>query len=201
MPIYTTLDFLRHGEPVGGKRYRGKTDDPLSEKGWAQMCAATAGTRPWMSIVSSPLTRCRVFAEWLSGVAAIPMSIDERLSEVGFGVWEGRTAEEINSEVPDAVFDFKCDPLGRRPEGAEPLADFSVRVSAAYEQIVSRHKGEHVLVVAHAGVIRMAISHVLGLAPDRAYHINVGSSGMARIRVEHKGAKRLDTLMWLSKGA
>ncbi len=83
MPIYTTLDFLRHGEPMGGKRYRGKTDDPLSQKGWAQMCTATAGERPWMAIVSSPLSRCRTFAEWLAGVTGLPLSVDERLAEVG----------------------------------------------------------------------------------------------------------------------
>jgi alpha-ribazole phosphatase len=200
MPIYTTLDFLRHGEPVGGKRYRGQTDDPLSQKGWAQMCTATAGERPWMAIVSSPLTRCRAFAEWLAGVAGLPVSVDERLAEVGFGVWEGRTAEEINKGAPDSVFDFKCDPVSRRPEGAEPLEAFSARVAAAYEHILNRHQGEHVLVVAHAGVIRMAISHVLGLPPERAYRINVGSAGLARFRVEHRGNKRFDSLMWLSKG-
>lgn len=200
MPIYTTLDFLRHGEPVGGKRYRGKTDDPLSQKGWAQMCTATAGERPWMAIVSSPLARCCLFAEWLAGVTGLPLSVDDRLAEVGFGVWEGRTAEEINKDAPDSVFDFKCDPLGRRPEGAEALEVFSARVVAAYEEIVRRHKGEHVLVVAHAGVIRMAVSHVLGLPPERAYRINVGSAGLARVRIEQRGRKRLDSLMWLSKG-
>lgn len=200
MPIYTTLDFLRHGEPVGGKRYRGQTDDPLSQKGWAQMCTATAGDRPWMAIVSSPLMRCRLFAEWLAGVTGLPMSVDDRLAEVGFGIWEGRTAEEINSGAPDSVFDFKFDPVGCRPEGAEPLEAFSARVVAAYEAIVKRHKGEHVLVVAHAGVIRMALSHVLGSPPERAYRINVGSAGVARIRIEHRGGRRFDSLMWLSKG-
>lgn len=200
MPVYTTLDFLRHGEPVGGKRYRGQTDDPLSQKGWAQMSMATAGERSWMAIVSSPLVRCRAFAEWLSGAADIPMEVDERLAEVGFGAWEGRTAEELNKATPDCVFDFKLDPVGRRPEGAEPLDVFAARVAAAYEGIVSKHKGEHVLVVAHAGVIRMVVSHVLGMPPGRAYHLNVGSAAMARIRVEHKGARRLDTLMWLNKG-
>jgi len=95
MPVTTTLDFLRHGEPVGGKRYCGQTDDPLSEKGWPQMCTVTAGARPWMAIVSSPLSRCRAFAEWLAGAAGLPLSIDERLAEVGFGVWEGRTAAEL----------------------------------------------------------------------------------------------------------
>lgn len=200
MPIYTTLDFLRHGEPIGGKRYRGQTDDPLSQRGWAQMCTATAGERPWMAIVSSPLTRCRLFAEWLAGVTGLPLSVDDRLAEVGFGIWEGRTAEEINKDAPDSVFDFKCDPLGHRPEGAEALEVFSARVVAAYEDIVRRHKGEHVLVVAHAGVIRMAVSHVLGLPPERAYRINVGSAGLARVRIEHRGRKRFDSLMWLSKG-
>mgnify|MGYP001765051698 CR=1 FL=1 len=200
MPMHTTLDFLRHGEPVGGKRYRGQTDDPLSQKGWAQMCAATAGEHPWLAIVTSPLSRCRAFAEWLSGTSGIPLNVDERLAEVGFGAWEGHTAAEINQATPDGVFEFKRDPVGRRPEGAEPLETFSARVIAAYEDIVARHRGEHVLIVAHAGVIRMAVSHALGLAPERVYRLNVGSAGMARIRIEHQGERRLDTLMWLSKG-
>lgn len=200
MPVTTTLDFLRHGEPVGGKRYRGRTDDPLSEKGWAQMCAATAGERPWAAIVSSPLSRCAAFAEWLAGTTGLPMRIDERLAEVGFGAWEGRTAAELEQSEPNCVFEFKLDPLGRRPEGAEPLENFARRVAAAYEGILDEHRGEHVLVVSHAGVIRMVVSHVLGLPPERAYRINVGSAGLARVRVEHRGAKRFDTLQWLSKG-
>jgi alpha-ribazole phosphatase len=31
--VSTTLDLMRHGEPVGGRRYSGQIDDPLSEKG------------------------------------------------------------------------------------------------------------------------------------------------------------------------
>ena len=33
----TVIDLIRHGEPVGGRRYRGHIDDPLSERGWQQM--------------------------------------------------------------------------------------------------------------------------------------------------------------------
>ena len=40
----TTIDLIRHGEPVGGRRYRGgRMDDPLSEKGWAQMSGRGGG--------------------------------------------------------------------------------------------------------------------------------------------------------------
>jgi alpha-ribazole phosphatase/probable phosphoglycerate mutase len=198
--MVTLLDFLRHGEPVGGRRYRGQTDDPLSEKGWSQMRAATAGERPWNTIVSSPLSRCRAFAEELARDAGLPLAFDERLKEVGFGTWEGRTAEELKRESPDCVLDFKLDPIAHRPAGAEPLAAFQARVAAAYEDLLIRHAGGHVLVVAHAGVMRMAICHTLGLAAERAYRINVNSAGMARFRVEGEGARRLDTLLWLTRG-
>jgi hypothetical protein len=39
-----TLDLLRHGEPEGGRLYRGNLlDNPLSEKGWQQMQASVNG--------------------------------------------------------------------------------------------------------------------------------------------------------------
>ena len=196
----TTLDFLRHGEPVGGKKYRGQTDDPLSEKGWAQMRAATAGEKPWSAIISSPLSRCSAFAEWLSEDIALPLHYDARLAEVGFGEWEGRTAEQLKRRDPDAILNFKLDPVANRPQGAEALADFHGRVIAVYEEIHQRHAGQHVLVVAHAGVIRMAICHALGLPCTQAYHINVGSAGIARIRVDVEARARFDSLIWLSKG-
>lgn len=197
----TTLDFLRHGEPVGGKRYRGQTDDPLSEKGWAQMSRATAGERPWTALASSPLSRCRAFAQGLAEETGLPLTVDARLAEVGFGVWEGRTAAELEGEAPGCVRAFKLDPVARRPHGAERLADFHARVVAAYEDLLARHAGGHVLVVAHAGVMRMAISHVLGLPPERAYRLQIGSAAMARIRSEVDAEGRFDSLLWLTPGA
>jgi len=62
----TQIDLLRHGEPVGGRRYRGQTDDPLSEKGWQQMRAAVLDVQGWDVIYSSPLRRCAEFAQELS---------------------------------------------------------------------------------------------------------------------------------------
>lgn len=197
---YTLIDMLRHGEPVGGRHYRGQIDDPLSEKGWRQMRAATSGERPWTAIVSSPLARCRAFAEELAVETGLPLSFDERLKEVGFGEWEGKTPDEIKAISPNAVFAFKCDPVGNRPNGAEELADFYARVTAAFESVLAQHAGGHVLIVAHAGVIRMAMCRVLGMAPERAYHIQVGSAGLARFRVEQKGDAHHDTLLFLTPG-
>jgi len=198
--IVTHIDLLRHGEPVGGRRYRGQIDDPLSEKGWAQMRAATRERAPWTAIVSSPLTRCSAFAEELAGQAGLPLSMDDRLKEVAFGVWEGKTAEEIRADDPDTLFRFKRDPVGCRPEGAEPLPAFYERVEAGYESVLKAHSGGHVLLVVHAGVIRMVLAAVLGLAPENAYRIQIGSAAIASLRIEQRGEHRHASLLKITAG-
>ena len=71
----TVIDLLRHGEPVGGRRYRGQQDDPLSDTGWAQMRTSCA-EQSWDAVVSSPLQRCARFAEELVAGAETPLVVD-----------------------------------------------------------------------------------------------------------------------------
>lgn len=179
----TTLDLLRHGEPVGGRRYRGQTDDPLSERGFAQMRAATAADVPWTRIVASPLARCRAFAEELAARRGLPLAFDARLKEVGFGVWEGLTAADIEARTPGAIARFKADPVGARPPGAEALHDFLARVAAALDETVAASPDEHLLVVCHAGVIRMALAHFLAIPLVNAYRIEVANAALTRLRI------------------
>lgn len=179
----TTLDLIRHGEPMGGRRYRGQIDDPLSEKGWAQMEAAVGDSAPWEHVVTSPLLRCRAFAEALAARHGIPLAIDSRLQEGGFGEWEGRTAAEIEAATPGAVARFKADPLNARPPGAEPLDIFHARVAAAVEEIAERHAGQRVLLVGHAGVIRMTLVWALGIPLAHAYRIEVANASLTRLRL------------------
>ncbi len=184
----TTIDLMRHGEPVGGRRYRGQIDDPLSEKGWRQMRAAVGEHRPWQHIVSSPLSRCHAFASELAQRHGLPLSTDPRFMEAGFGEWEGRSADELKASDPDIIARFRRDPIGQRPAGAEPLEQFLARVSAAWNDLLTAHRGKHVLLVCHAGVIRMALAHVLGMPLARTYFIDVPSAGITRITVEGEGA-------------
>jgi alpha-ribazole phosphatase len=184
----TQIDFIRHGEPVGGRAFRGHhIDDPLSDKGWAQMWAAVGEQCPWTQVVSSPLSRCRAFAEALAERHGIAVAVEERLKEVGFGSWEGRSPAQVQRENPDEYVAFYTDPLHSRPPGAEPLLDFFARVRRAFEDITSSYAGGHVLVVAHAGVIRGAIAHVLQAAPQAAYRVKVQNAGLTRFRCGAQG--------------
>lgn len=180
----TTLDLMRHGEPVGGRKYRGQVDDPLSEKGWAQMHAAVGDARPWTRLVSSPLLRCREFAETLADRLGLPLSFDDRLKEVGFGVWEGKSGAEIEQGAPGILDRFKADPVNARPEGAEPLADFHSRVAAGLDDLLARNADQQVLLVGHAGVIRMALAWALHIPLEQAYRVEVATASFTRLRFD-----------------
>jgi len=166
----TYIDIIRHGEPVGGRRYRGySVDDPLTEKGWTQMRAAVPETPQWQHIVSSPLKRCLEFSQELANDLQISFSINDNMKEIGFGDWEGKTPEDILAEDSEALNHFYKDPVNHRPKGAEPLNSFSQRVWAAYQSILEQHHGKHVLVVAHAGVARAITANILKMSLDDVY--------------------------------
>ncbi len=181
----TIIDFIRHGEPEGGNRFRGNSiDDALSEKGWAQMRSAVENGCPWTHIVSSPLVRCYAFARELSQQHHVPLSVDDRLKEIGFGEWEGFTRAQIQARDLSGYQAFYADPVRDRPSGAEPLDVFFTRVSGALKTIVADFSGQHVVAVAHAGVIRAVMAHVLDIPARAAYRIQVVNAGLSRIRHE-----------------
>lgn len=195
-PASTLFDLLRHGEPVGGKKYRGQIDDPLSEKGWREMREAVGNHRSWDVILSSPLCRCADFARELSACHGIPLEIETRFMELGFGAWEGCTAAELQARDPLALMRFWQDPVNHGPPGGETLAAFRERVKSAFDEALARHEGRHVLIVCHAGVIRCLVSHALDMPLDRMFRIDVPSASFTRLRVDINGAGRLPRLVF-----
>lgn len=182
MAYETQIDIMRHGEPEGGSRYRGDgIDDPLSERGWLQMWAAVDGVAAWSRIITSPLQRCYAFAEALATKHGLPLVVDRRIREVGFGSWEGRMRQAVMVEESENYKRFYANPLEARPNGAEPLQAFYSRVTEAMFSIVSTYPDEQLLMVAHAGVVRAAVSMVLNGALKKLHSTRVEHAGITRI--------------------
>jgi alpha-ribazole phosphatase/probable phosphoglycerate mutase len=195
-PITTTVDLLRHGEPLGGIRFRGHTDDPLSATGWTQMRAAVQSGSPWQMVVSSPLLRCAGFAAELAAGAGIPLETDARLREIGFGAWEGRTPEELTQDDPGCLDRLWRDPAGFTPPGGEGLAAFAARVTAGWSELLLRHAGKHVLVVAHGGVNRVILCQALQIPIHNMFCLDVPYAGLSRIRIHGSGKEALTQLLF-----
>jgi alpha-ribazole phosphatase/probable phosphoglycerate mutase len=157
--------------------------------------AASADT-PWQAIISSPLRRCREFAEKLSEQQALPLTIDERLKEVGFGVWEGKTGDMLRQQDDQTLKQFYHDPIKYRPQGAEPLDRFSQRVEQALQAAIECHSGKHILIVAHAGVIRSALSLTLGIPLGNMYRLSIASASLSRLEFSEQ---RPPTVIFVAK--
>ena len=192
----TTIDLIRHGEPVGGRRYRGQLDDPLSDKGWQQMRVAIADHHPWDLITTSPLLRCREFAREIAQRHGIPLHEDDRWKEIGFGCWEGKTSQELIQSQPDILTLFWHDPITHQPQGAEPLTDFQQRIVAAWQDLLNHHTGKHVLLVCHAGTIRMSMQYILDIPLGHVFRVNVANASITRIKIEHNDDEIFPRLMF-----
>ena len=176
-----TVDLIRHGEPVGGRRYRGTLDDPLSLEGWRQMEEALISAGPWQRIYTSPLRRCREFALDWGSRRGIPVTEDRRLQEMGFGLWEGKTPSELRDSDPAILRNFYRDPLRHWPRGAEDPGAFRERVIAVWQELADISGGAPVLVVTHAGVIRAVLGHILAVPAERMFSIQVENAAVVRI--------------------
>lgn len=187
----TQLDLLRHGEPLGGRRYRGQQDDALSELGWEQMWQSVGEYAAWQQIVSSPLQRCHAFAQALGERIGAPVRSEPRFAEVGFGQWEGKTRAELEQQDAEQVSRFYQDPVNNRPPGAEPLENFVERVSSGFTALLTDYPGQTLLVVAHAGVIRAILSQVLDMPPAAMYRINVANAGITRLSSDRERGYKL----------
>jgi alpha-ribazole phosphatase len=186
----TTLDYLRHGEPVGGSLYRGNgIDDPLSERGWDQMRTTCAALGGWQRVVSSPMRRCRAFATEIAAQRDLPLLIVDELREVGFGDWEGADRARLRTECRAEYEAFYRDPVNNRPRGAEPLDAFGRRIAAVFDELVQGFDGEHLLVVAHAGVIRATLGHVTCSPAVNWYRTVVDNAAVTRVSHDRSGAR------------
>lgn len=177
-----TIDLLRHGEPEGGRRYRGAMDDPLSEKGWQQMESAVDAAPSWQQIITSPLSRCRDFSLYLSERYGIPVVEEPRFREVGFGDWEGLTAEQLRAQDSGCLRRFYHDPVANLPPGAEELNSFMHRVTEAWEELLGRYSGRSLLIVSHAGVMRAIIAQLLGVPLKNIFRLQIANAALVRVR-------------------
>lgn len=162
----TELLLVRHGETdwnfVG--RWQGNSDTPLNDAGREQARALADTLERVDAIYSSDLARARETAEILAERLGLPVHLDVRLRERGFGSWEGLTSAEIEERFPDSYRRWRAG-HGPGTDDAEPFDAFADRIRSLVEEVLREHPDETVLIVAHGGSIRV----VHALARDLDY--------------------------------
>lgn len=161
------VDLLRHGE-TAQRGFCGSVDAELTTRGWLQMQRTARHGGPWEAVVASPKRRCAAFAEAFAADLGLRCETEPRLAEYHFGRWEGVTAEQLWDEDRAALERFWQDPWKHPPPDAEPMEAFATRVEQGWAALLRRHAGRRVLLVTHAGVIRM-LWHLCHRRPRDAF--------------------------------
>jgi broad specificity phosphatase PhoE len=189
--VKTVVDLIRHGEPEGGMKFRGRTDHPLSERGFAQMERALAHYQGCDVVVTSPLKRCVEFAQTQATRFVVPLWIDSRLREMSFGDWEGLTIPEVEQNHGIQIEDYWENPVALAPPNSELIPEFKNRIEIAWDDLIRVRNGQRILVVAHGAVIRMIFQKLMKFPLQNIFHLEMPFAACSRIELDDRGTARL----------
>lgn len=190
--------LLRHGQTqwnADGNRYCGRTDIPLTETGHrqAQTVREHLKSVTFDAIYSSPLERAFVTAQ-TSGRGK-PVIKDERLIEVDFGTWEGKTKEEFIAEGAETWQRWISDPLTARAGGTgETGREVIKRVDDFFSELLHQKKESSILVVGHNGINRLYLAWKLGMDVKHYRRIHQENSSITMFSLDEKGELTLKLL-------
>lgn len=174
----TVVDFLRHGATEQEGVLLGHTDPRLSEVGRATI-AEQCRDRSWAAVIASPLSRAKLSAE-IAAAASQPIETDPDWTEIFFGDWDGKPLADLGSE--QAFTDFYAQPETNPPPNGETMASIRARVTAALQKLAKREETP-MLVVAHGGSIRMALSVLFAIPLDRLWAIRIACGTLIRVEL------------------
>ena len=166
----TTLLLIRHGETAWNAEHRiqGRLDVPLSTTGMWQTgrLAQRLAGEAIDAVVSSDLARAWMTGAPLADARGLTMVPEPRLRERVFGIFEGKTLDEIAAEHPDELAAWRARDVNWRVPGGESGAEFIARVLEALHEIVQAQAGRTVAVVTHGGVLDVVYRNARALAWD-----------------------------------
>ena len=177
---HTRVYLLRHGETVntvdGRFRYNGHTDVDVTAQGVAQLekQAERLKNYPICRVYSSGLIRSIKGAKSVARAVSAEIHSDGRLKEIHAGRWEALTVDEVQERFPGEFEDRFADIVNFRIPGGENLLDVRMRSLAAINDLVQRHKGKEIAIVAHGGINRLILCEAMGLDLKHLLRIDQG---------------------------
>jgi probable phosphoglycerate mutase len=182
----TRLVLVRHGEtPLSvERRFSGRGDPALTERGQAQALAAAARLSGLLrngptQVVSSPLTRARQTAEQISALAGSgDVLVDERLVECDFGEWEGHTFGEVRERWPKEL-DTWLRSTAVAPPGGESFDQVAARTLPAVTELRERYPQQDIVVVGHVTGIKLTLRDALDAGAGFLHRLHLDLAGIS----------------------
>jgi broad specificity phosphatase PhoE len=181
-----------------------RTDLPLTAKGREQAATLAEALQPVKAqlrrIESGPLKRTRDYAEIATRELGLDLNIhvDERLREIDYGLWEGKSSEEIEAlggAVELKAWNMQADwPLS---PGWTPAAQtITANVRSVAEELTSKLEDGHAaLLVTSNGILKFFLKMVPGAFDEMAADgkLKVATGNCCALRHSERG---WETVFW-----
>jgi len=168
--------IVRHGQTAWNLqgRKQGRKDSPLTLKGIEQakdiskILNRSIKDYRNFKVVVSPQWRCQQFAGIICELTGINFSeciFEENLREHCFGLWEGKTEEEIEKEFPGF--------LAKRyiPENywsyVVPMGESYELLYSRIGKVLDKYKGQDIIYICHEMVSKVIRGNTLNLSPEQ----------------------------------
>jgi probable phosphomutase (TIGR03848 family) len=185
-----TVILLRHGRSTSNTAHTlaGRAEGvDLDDKGrdQAQTVVGRIGELPVKAIVRSPLLRCERTVAPLAAALGLEPVVDERISEVDYGAWTGRSIGDLVKEPLWKV--VQQQPSAAVFPDGEGLAQVQARAVAAVREhdrrLAEAHGGDTLWVACtHGDVIKAVLADALGTHLDSFQRITADPASMSVIR-------------------
>jgi probable phosphoglycerate mutase len=191
--LATRVIIVRHGQSSYNslKMIQGRCDESvLTEKGYedAHKVGAALSSLKFDAVYSSPLQRAKQTAEViLSYLPGSPESLTpSNLMEIDLPLWEKQCRQEVQEKFSEDYLCWKERPhefcmVIPTAEGSRehfPVLALYEQAQQFWKEILPRHQGGTILIVAHNGINRCLITSALGIPPARYHSIQQSNCGI-----------------------
>ncbi len=164
--------FIRHAETDMAGTFCGHSDPELNARGYLQLTELISclRTENFGAVYASDLRRAHATGMTIADAFRVECLVRPALREINFGRWEGLTWNEI--EQRDGAYARRW--IAEYPHLAAPdgenFRDFERRVLDEVKllSIEAECKGRDIVVVTHAGVVRVVLCALHGCSEDHA---------------------------------
>jgi broad specificity phosphatase PhoE len=155
----------------------------------AAVLARRLGAVGLAAVYSSPLERARETAAIIAAGAGHDPVIEDALTEIDFGAWNGRRFDSLQDDPEWRRWNEERGTA--RPPGGESMGEVQARTMRWAAHVAELHPDAAIAAVSHGDVIKAMIAAILGLPLDHYARFEIGPASPTTIILWPGGARLL----------
>ena len=184
----TKIIIVRHARTTYNEqgRYQGSSDRSiLTAKGHQDAYATGLALQQYDfdAIYTSPLKRVQQTTKEIVlalNLPNIPVYVEPKLTEVCMADWQGLYYQEVKEKYADAHDCWQNTPhLFTRNQIDYPVLELFKQAKVFWQEILYKHRGQTILIVAHGGTNRALIGTAIALSPKHYHSLQQCNCGIS----------------------